>query len=211
VPLHPLCGRRPSPHYRIAGRCSHSSFLFVGAATRLSMLRTSGNRHVIWQRCGKERRGNGYQISSVYLAQSGQPVTIQSEVDSNGNGDSAGDRAIFNPAGTTQVSGDVFPVCEGTGGVTYIGSTSFLNASNNGCNANSTTLSGGDPAIGYTPVNSSDRYVIAASRSKSNIGRNSFRSPGFGVLNLSVFKNTYFTESKYLQLRAEVFNVRTTL
>ena len=29
VPLHPLCGRRLSPYYRIAGRRSRSSFLFV--------------------------------------------------------------------------------------------------------------------------------------------------------------------------------------
>jgi len=37
---------------------------------------------------------NGFNIGSVFLAQTGQPVTFQSGgVDSNGNGDSAGDRA----------------------------------------------------------------------------------------------------------------------
>src|SRR2546430_2649287 len=109
---------------------------------------------------------NGYQISPVFLAQSGQPVTIQSGIDSNGNGDSAGDRAVFNPNGTTQTSGDVFPVCELAGGTTYVGSTSFLQASNNGCN-------GSDPAIGYTPVNPSDRYVIAGAGARSTVGPNS--------------------------------------
>src|SRR5205085_6475320 len=43
---------------------------------------------------------NGWQWSGSYLFQSGQPVTIQSGVDSNGNLDSAADRAILNPAGT---------------------------------------------------------------------------------------------------------------
>jgi len=143
---------------------------------------------------------NGYQISPVFLAQSGQPVTIQSGIDSNGNGDSAGDRAVFNPNGTTQTSGDVFPVCELAGGTTYVGSTSFLQASNNGCN-------GSDPAIGYTPVNPSDRYVIAGAGARSTVGRNSVTTPGFGTLNLSVYKNTHISETKYLQLQAQVFNV----
>jgi hypothetical protein len=150
---------------------------------------------------------NGYQISPVFLAQSGQPVTIQSGVDSNGNGDSAGDRAVFNPSGTGQVSGDVFPVCERAGGTTYVGGTSFLNAPLNGCNANASAPFGFDPAIGYTPVNPGDRYVIAGGAALSTIGRNSITTPGFGVLNLSVFKNTYLSETKYLQLQAQVFNI----
>jgi len=150
---------------------------------------------------------NGYQISPVFLAQSGQPVTIQSGVDSNGNGDSAGDRAVFNASGTGQVSGDVFPVCERAGGTTYVGGTSFLSAPLNGCNANSSAPFGFDPAIGYTPVNPGDRYVIAGAAALSTIGRNSITTPGFGVLNLSVFKNTYLSETKYLQLQAQVFNI----
>src|SRR6266566_4566948 len=151
---------------------------------------------------------NGYQISPVLLAQSGQPVTIQSAVDSNGNGDTAGDRAVFNPSGTGQVSGDVFPVCEAPGGTTYVGTTSFLSAKLNGCNVNSSpALLGFDPAIGYTPVNPGDRYVIAGGAARSTIGRNSITTPGFGVLNLSVFKNTHISETKYLQLQAQVFNI----
>ena len=43
---------------------------------------------------------NGYQIGSVFLAQSGQPVTLQSGIDSNGNGDTAGDRAVSESSGS---------------------------------------------------------------------------------------------------------------
>jgi hypothetical protein len=156
---------------------------------------------------------NGYQIGTVYYAQSGQPVTLQSGVvDSNGNVDAAGDRVIMNPAGTGNVigenfQGDVFPVCEGAGGATYVGTTSFLTAPFNGCNANASAPFGFDPAIGYTPVNATDKYLVAASAVKSNVGRNSLRTPGFTTFNLSLFKNTYFGETKYLQLRADVFNV----
>jgi hypothetical protein len=155
---------------------------------------------------------NGYQLGTVLYAQSGQPVTLQSGVDSNGNVDAAGDRAVINRAGTGNVlgenlQGDVFPVCEGPGGATYVGTTSFLNAPLNGCHVNNSLPLGFDPAIGYTPANPNDRYVIAASAAQSNLGRNSSRTPGFTTFNLSVFKNTYFGETKYLQLRADVFNV----
>jgi hypothetical protein len=155
---------------------------------------------------------DGYQFGTVFYAQSGQPVTLQSGVDSNGNFDAAGDRVIFNSAGRgfvpgENLQGDVFPVCEGPGGATYRGSTSFLSAPLNGCNPNAAAALGYDPAIGYVPANSNDRYIIAASAVQPNVGRNSYRTPGFSTFNVSLFKNTYFGESKYLQIRAEVFNV----
>jgi hypothetical protein len=66
---------------------------------------------------------------------------------------------------------------------------------------------GYDPAIGYTPVNPNDRYVIAANAVQPTVGRNNNRTPGFTTFNLSVFKNTHFGETKYLQVRADIFNV----
>jgi Carboxypeptidase regulatory-like domain len=154
----------------------------------------------------------GFGLGTSLLAQTGQPVTIRSGIDSNGNNDTAGDRAFLNQAGSGNVpgepgQGDVFPVCEGAGGTTYIGSTSFLAAPLNGCNQNNSAPFGFDPAIGYTPVNSNDKYVIAGAGVIPNIGRNSFRSPGFWTWNLSAHKNIYFSEAKYLQLSASAFNV----
>ena len=163
---------------------------------------------------------NGYQVGSVFLAQSGQPITLQSGVDSNGNNDSAGDRVILNSSGTPSTGSDVFPVCAAVAGstsgaalgTTYVGSTSYTNAAFNGCAANpagpfAAFGLGYDPAIGYTPVNPNARYIVAGGGALTDVGRNSFRTPGFGVLNFSIFKNTHFTESKYLQIRAEFFNV----
>src|SRR5205814_8590451 len=111
-----LTARRAEDTSRVVNDRSHSD-LDVRRKCVLSLIyelpkTTTGNRFL-------KALLNGYQISPVFLAQSGQPVTLQSGIDSNGNGDSAGDRAVFNPAGTTQVSGDVFPICEGAGGVTY--------------------------------------------------------------------------------------------
>jgi hypothetical protein len=66
---------------------------------------------------------------------------------------------------------------------------------------------GADPFVGYLAVNPNARFVVAGPLAVANAGRNSIFSPGFGVWNMSVFKNTHFTESSYLQLRAEFFNV----
>ena len=45
----------------------------------------------------------GWEITGIFQAQSGQLVDIQSGIDSNRNGDNAGDRAILNPNGDRNV------------------------------------------------------------------------------------------------------------
>lgn len=162
---------------------------------------------------------NGFQLSTVYLAQTGQPITLQSGIDANGNGDTAGDRVVFNPSGIGNTGSDVFPVCAATAGTasgvapgqTYIGSVGITSngAPTNGCALNSDLVNtfGFDPAIGYTPVDPKAKYVVAGPGVKTTVGRNSFFSPGFGTLNFSVVKRFHFAEGKYLQARVDAFNV----
>ncbi len=160
---------------------------------------------------------NGFQIGSVFLAQTGQPVTIQSGLDANGNGDTAGDRVVFNPAGITNTGSDVYAVCAATAGTasgtslgqTYVGSVGVIAnpAATNGCAANSLNPLGFDPAIGYTPVTANARYIVAGPGVRANLGRNTFISPGFGTLNLSISKRIHFSERMYLQVRADAFNI----
>jgi outer membrane receptor protein involved in Fe transport len=158
---------------------------------------------------------NGFQIGSVLLVQTGQPVTLQSGLDSNGNGDSAGDRASLNPFGTTRTGSDVYAVCALPGGVVGLsngGPGAF--GTPTGIAAGGACFSPADPkgntffpAIGYTPVNLSSKYVVTGPGAQANLGRNSVTTPGFTTLNLSVAKNINFAESKYLQLKADFFNI----
>jgi hypothetical protein len=141
----------------------------------------------------------GYSIGAVYLAQTGQPVTIQSGlagVDSNGNGDTAGDRGVFNPFGTALRGSDVIPVCADPGGSTSLAGNTL---GNGGSCAGAT--------IGYLAADPSARFVIAGPDVRATLGRNSFRSPGFGVMNLSIGKKVKITESAYFQLKADFSNV----
>src|SRR5260370_4279090 len=128
---------------------------------------------------------NGFQIVSVFLAQTGQPVTLHSGSDVNRNEHSAGDRVMFNPLGTNPLGGDgrLLNVCAPSGGgSTHTGT----------CNA-------GENVVGYLAVdpntggNTTARYVVAGRGVRTTVGRNSFVSPGFAVLNMSVGKNFHFT------------------
>jgi hypothetical protein len=143
---------------------------------------------------------NGFSIGSTFLAQTGQPVTLQSASDSNGNGDTAGDRVMFNPFGTSLVGGitKLVRVCAPAGGGNTVTAAS--------CPA-------GDNTVGYLATNAATggdtqaRYVVAGLGVRTNVARNSFYSPGFSVLNLSVGKEFHFTEGKYLRAKVDVFNV----
>jgi hypothetical protein len=142
---------------------------------------------------------DGYTIAGVYLAQTGQPVTLQSGlagIDSNGNGDTAGDRGVLNPFGTAQKGSDATAVCADAGGTTSLATDTL---GNNGACPGAT--------IGYLATDPTAKYVLAGPDVKATIGRNSFRSPGFGVMNLSVGKKIKLTESAYFQFRAEFANV----
>jgi hypothetical protein len=161
---------------------------------------------------------NGYEINSVYIAQTGQPVTLQSGnagIDSNGNGDTAGDRASFNPFGSSVIGSDVYAVCELPGGVTGMsnggkgafGTPTGVGAGGGCFDPSDPTGKTTFPAIGYTPVNPKAKFVLTGPGAQANVGRNSWTTPGFGTLNLAVGKKTYLGETRYLEFRADVFNI----
>ncbi len=143
---------------------------------------------------------NGFQIGSVFLTQTGQPVTLQSGSDANVNGDSAGDRVMFNSLGTSLAGGTaiLLRVCAPAGGGNTVTAAS--------CPA-------GDNTVGYLAVDKNTlgdttaRYVVAGKGVATNVGRNSFTSPGFATLNMSLGKSFHFTEGKYLQAKVDVFNI----
>jgi hypothetical protein len=144
---------------------------------------------------------NGYELNGSYIAQTGQPITVLSPYDANDNFDVAGDRAIFNPNGIGNSATDVNAVCNAGSG----GAVSIVAPDNNG--AWSGCGSGNDAnVVGYVTMDPKARYVAAQLGTKSSVGRNSYYTPGFGLWNISVFKNTHFTESTYLQLRIEMYN-----
>jgi hypothetical protein len=137
---------------------------------------------------------HGWQWNGTYLAQSGQPVSLLANADSNANGDAAADRGILNPAGTSNTGSLVNYVCAGGGGATSVASFSA------GC-------AGGSAAVaGYVAQDPNARYIQAELGAMPTLGRNSFVSPGVNIWNMGLFKNTKLTEKTTLQLRVDTFN-----
>jgi len=138
---------------------------------------------------------DGWQINGSYLAESGQPVTALSGQDANGDGDSAGDRAILNPNGSGMTgSGVNFVLRNPVTGRTSIATSEPEDATQ---------------VVGYVAVNSSARFIVAREGTADNanrVGRNTIRSIGLNNWNLSFFKNFHITEGKYFQYRAEFYN-----
>lgn len=135
---------------------------------------------------------NQWQVSASYIAELGQPVTALSFVDANGNGDAAGDRAIFNSnfAARNTATG-VNAVCRSGSGATSIAAPDLCSASN---------------TVGYVAINPAAQYVQALPGARATVGRNTLDSPGLNNWNLAFFKKTTLTERASVEFRAEMQN-----
>src|SRR5260370_37056075 len=112
-------------------------------------------------------------------------------IDSNGNGDTAGDRASSNPFGTGLVGSDVFAVCElpsgatglSNGGLGAFGTPTGV-AAGGGCFA-PTDPKGVRmfPGIRYTPVNTITRFLVTGPSARANVGPESWTTLRVGILN----------------------------
>jgi hypothetical protein len=130
----------------------------------------------------------GWSWNGTFLAQSGQPVTAQSNVDANANGDAAGDRAIVNIAGDPTRGTDTRTVCW-NGSVRSFGCTDAGNI------------------VGYVANDSSAMFVRAQRGALANAGRNTLSSPGRTNFDMTVYKSFHFSEEKFIQFRTEFFNI----
>lgn len=137
---------------------------------------------------------NGWQLSGSYIAESGQPVTLLSPDDTNGNFDFAGDRSFFNPLGIPDTGTTSSWVCIDAVGNTFIAGQFTCPALQ---------------VVGYVTDDPSAAFIGLGPGALSNLGRNTFRSPGLNNFTLGIFKNTYWNEDKgrFVQFRMEMFNV----
>src|SRR5262245_18823305 len=119
-----------------------------------------------------------WQFSGVTAFQSGQPFTILTGVDSNGNG-AGGDRAIFNPAGA-------FTKDPLTGNL-----RTFTTSKVNG--------------MFLVPLGNNG-LPVAFSLGNGNLGKNTLRAPSFWNNDLSLQKRIRILEGHVLVLRADLLN-----
>lgn len=126
-----------------------------------------------------------WNIAGTYTFESPEYATVQSGLDSNLNGDSAGDRTIINPAGAANV---------GTGVTGY-------NA------AGQAVAAGSGSIVAYVAKNSNARYIVAGSGALATGGRNTFPLHRVNNIDLSLKKRFTFVERYSLELGAQAYNV----
>jgi len=155
---------------------------------------------------------HGWEFGGTYLAESGQPVTPLSGVDSNANGDSAGDRTIINPGGASGVGTSVNAVCNaGPGGATSVvgidpASGAWQCGSENDANIVGYVVAPTTIGDDSGPINANARFVQAGIGALANAGRDTVSTPGLNIWNMSLLKTTKISERFSIQFRAETYN-----
>jgi hypothetical protein len=140
-----------------------------------------------------------WQLSPVYTFQSPEYATVQSGLDVNGNGDSAGDRTFINPAGIRGTGAGVIPLC-----------TSKM--------PNTATCGTIDPnfaddsspfLVGYAadPTVSNPYYVTAGKFTRPNARRNTLALPHISNFDFAILKRVNFTEHRSFEFSAQALNI----
>ncbi len=125
----------------------------------------------------KNLLGNWLYTGS-YIFESPEFATVQSGQDSNLNGDSAGDRAVLNPAGNAHLGSDV---------------TALTNS--------------GGQIVAYLANDPTARYIRAGLGSFGNAGRDTLPTSHINDFDMSLLKKFSIRESMNLQFGVQAFNV----
>jgi hypothetical protein len=134
----------------------------------------------------------GWSLANVLTFESGEKATVLSGVDSNLNGDRAPDRTIINVGGAPGTASPVVALLRTCTVFNVDGSCATSNAAR---------------TVGYLATNPNAQYIQAGNGAFANAGRNTMQLPGINNLDISLFKNFAWGETKKVQLRADFFNV----
>ena len=119
-----------------------------------------------------------WELAPVYTYQSGTLIDVQSGIDSNLNGDSAGDRAIINPNGTANVGSGTAPLFNSAGDI-----------------------------VAYQVKSPNARYIATPEGALPNGGRNTAHLNPIDDVDMTIAKSFDVTEGKKLQFSARFFNI----
>jgi len=119
-----------------------------------------------------------WQFSPVYTLQSPEYATCQSGLDTNRNGDNAGDRCIYNPAGVAGTSSGV---------------TSLTNSSGQ--------------IVAYLATNPTAQYITAGSGAFTTTARNTIPTNYINNWDISALKRINITERQAVEFSVQALNL----
>jgi hypothetical protein len=135
----------------------------------------------------------GFQISGVTTFETGVPLTVINGQDADSIGGNL-DRPDFNPAGqpgvraVPAVATAAVNVCGAAAGTTF-----YTNPDAGGACIN--------------PANAQYIGLLAGTGRRGSLGRNTLRTPGQNNWNMNLLKRIRIDESKFVEMRAEFYNV----
>jgi len=148
----------------------------------------------------------GISFAGTFTFESGEKAVVRSGIDSNQNGDSAGDRTIINTSGTKNTFSKVCAIGSNGQCIHVDPNTGQLVLTGGVITNQPSTTSARSATFGYLALNPNAQYIQAGLGAHTNAGRNTLQLPGIRNLDFSIFKNFHITEGKYFQLRADLFN-----
>ena len=122
-----------------------------------------------------------WEFAPSYTFQSPEFATVQSGQDSNRNGDSAGDRTIFNPHGVSGTGSDVIPLTQ-------------------------SAALGGD-VVAYQAIDPNAQYIVAGPGALTTTRRNTLALPHINNFDFAIVKRFNFTERTSFEFSAQASNV----
>lgn len=130
-----------------------------------------------------------WEAAPVYTYESGGAYTPQSAIDSNLNGDTAGDRTLVNTAGVSGTGTAVY-------GLTRTGSVVAFNAP-------TATVAN---VVAWVAVNPNARYIQAGYGALANAGRNTENTRPINDVDLTLLKRFSFLERYRFEFSAQAKN-----
>jgi len=183
-----LTPRRPEDFQNISGDWSTSALDRRHRVTIAAIYDVPFFKNSSWLM--KNVVGN-WQFGPIYTFESPEYATVQSGIDTNGNGDAAGDRAIYNPRGISGTGSDVMALCNSALPVGL------------SCGA-----TGSEPYIvAYQAVNPHAQYIVAGPGALSNTPRNNLALPHISNWDMSLVKRVSITERQSIEFQAQAINV----
>lgn len=119
-----------------------------------------------------------WEVDPIYTYQTGNWATVQSNIDSNLNGDSYGDRGVVNPFGTAGVGSGVTPL-----------------------------LNSAAQTVGYLADNPNAQYVVAGPGVYPNAARNTMQLPPIDDIDITAIKRFNITERVKFEFQAQALNL----
>src|SRR5260370_76868 len=149
-----------------------------------------------------------FQITPVYIGETGEWGDVQSGRDSNLNGDTAGDRSVFNPKGTAGTGSGLIGLPSLAADPVRKKDTALCTSALPAGVVCNPAVSAAVPFIvGYLAGNGNAQYISAGLGAFANAGRNTLKLPPIDNVDVSVVKRFNLTERLNFEFGAQMQNL----